>query len=109
MSILLPWIRPVIVVRLSQRFANVEPFEGVFKMLRRFFGCGLLTVLTPTLSLATYGDDKSPPKLPAPPTSAALEKMKRLTGTWLVADKDGKPTDQIASVIKVTAGGSAVH
>ena len=35
--------------------------------------------------------------------------MKKLAGTWLVADKDGKPTDQVASVIKVTAGGSAVH
>jgi hypothetical protein len=74
-----------------------------------FFGCGLLTALTLTLSLATYGDDKSQTKLPAPQTNAALEKMKKLTGTWLVADKDGKPTDQIASVIKVTAGGSAVH
>jgi hypothetical protein len=78
-------------------------------MLRTFFGCGLLTALTLTLSLTTYGDDKSQTKLPAPPTNAALEKMKKLTGTWLVADEDGKPTDQIGSVIKVTAGGSAVH
>jgi hypothetical protein len=78
-------------------------------MLRRFFGCGLLTALTLTLSLTTYGGDKSEPKPPAPPTNAALEKMKRLAGTWLLADKDGKPTDQVASVIKVTAGGSVVH
>ena len=35
--------------------------------------------------------------------------MKKLAGTWLVADKDGKPTDQVASIIKVTAGGSVVH
>ena len=35
--------------------------------------------------------------------------MKKLAGTWLLADKDGKPTDQIASIIKVTAGGSVVH
>ena len=48
-------------------------------------------------------------KLPPPPTNAGLEKMKKLVGTWLVADKDGKPTDQVASIIKVTAGGSAVH
>lgn len=78
-------------------------------MLRRFFGCGLLTALTLTLSLTTYGGDKSQPKLPAPPSNAALEKMKKLAGTWLLADKDGKPTDQVASVIKVTAGGSVVH
>jgi hypothetical protein len=76
-------------------------------MLRRFFGFGLLTALT--LSLTTYGSDKAQPKLPAPPTNAALEKMKKLAGTWLLADKDGKPTDQVASVIKVTAGGSVVH
>ena len=31
------------------------------------------------------------------------------SGTWVVADKDGKPTEEVASVIKVTAGGSAVH
>jgi hypothetical protein len=78
-------------------------------MLRRFFGCGLLTALTLTLSLASQGGDKSQPKLPAPPTNAALEKMKKLAGTWLLADKDGKPTDQVASIIKVTAGGSVVH
>ena len=35
--------------------------------------------------------------------------MKKLAGTWLAADKDGKPTDQVMSIIKVTAGGSAVH
>ena len=78
-------------------------------MVRRFLGCGLLTALTLTLSLTSHGGDKSQPKPPAPPTNAALEKMKKLAGTWLLADKDGKPTDQVASVIKVTAGGSVVH
>jgi hypothetical protein len=60
-------------------------------------------------SLASYGGDKATPKLPIPPTSPALEKMKKLVGTWLLADQDGKPTEQIASIIKVTAGGSVVH
>jgi hypothetical protein len=78
-------------------------------MLRRFFACGLLTALTLTLSPTSNGGDDSQPKLPAPPTNAALEKMKKLAGTWLLADKDGKATDQVASVIKVTAGGSVVH
>ena len=62
-----------------------------------------------TLSLASFGGDKPGAKLPPPPTNAGLEKMKKLVGTWMAADKDGKPTDQVASIIKVTAGGSAVH
>jgi hypothetical protein len=76
-------------------------------MVRRFLACGLLMTLT--LSSAVRGGEKAVPKLPPPPTNAALEKMKRLAGTWVLADKDGKPTDQVASVIKVTAGGSVVH
>jgi hypothetical protein len=67
--------------------------------------CGLLLAL----SQVTYGDDKAGGKLPTPPSNAGLEKMKKLAGTWLIADKDGKPTDQVASIIKVTAGGSAVQ
>ena len=59
--------------------------------------------------LASFGGDNAGGKLPAPPTNAGLEKMKKLAGTWLLADKDGKPTDQVASIIKVTAGGSAIH
>jgi hypothetical protein len=74
-------------------------------MVRRFLLCGLLVL---GLTVAAYGDDKSG-KLPSAPTNAGLEKMKKLVGTWLVADKDGKPTDQVMSVIKLTAGGSAVH
>ena len=74
-------------------------------MVRRILVCGLLL----TLSQASYADDKPQANLPPPPTNASLEKMKKLAGTWLVADKDGKPTDQVASIIKVTAGGSVVH
>jgi hypothetical protein len=74
-------------------------------MVQRFLVCGLLL----SLSLASYGDDKPQGKLPAPPTNAGLEQMKKLAGTWLAVDKDGKATDQVVSIIKVTAGGSAVH
>jgi hypothetical protein len=74
-------------------------------MVQRFLVCGMLL----TLSTAIYGGDKPEGKLPPPPTNAGLEKMKKLAGTWLTADKDGKPTDQVASIIKVTAGGSVVH
>jgi hypothetical protein len=77
-------------------------------MVRQFLACGLVLTLLMTLSSASYGDGKPGAKQPAPPANAGLEKMKKLAGTWLAADKDGKPTDQVASVIKVTAGGSAV-
>ncbi len=78
-------------------------------MMRRLLVCGLVLTLLLTRSLTSYGDGKPEAKLPAPPTNVGLEKMKKLAGTWLAADKDGKPTDQVVSIIKVTAGGSAVH
>ncbi len=74
-------------------------------MMRHFFVCGLLIA---ALSVKAYGDDKHD-HLPAAPTNAGLEKLKALVGTWVTADKDGKPTDEVASVIKLTAGGSAIH
>jgi hypothetical protein len=73
-------------------------------MTRRPFAC---TALLLALRLAAYGDDKAG-KLP-PPTNPELETMKKLAGTWLAADENGRPTDQVVSIIKVTAGGSVVH
>jgi hypothetical protein len=78
-------------------------------MLRRFLTCGLVLTAVLSLSVASYGDNKPGAKLPAPPTNAGLEKMKKLAGTWVAADAGGKPTEQVVSIIKVTAGGSAVH
>lgn len=78
-------------------------------MARRILTSCLAMALVLTLSVASHGGDKPPAKLPAAPTNASLDKMKKLAGTWLLADKDGKPTEQVASIIKVTAGGSAVH
>jgi hypothetical protein len=75
-------------------------------MVGRFVVCGLLII---AVQGALYGDDKTGGKLPPVPTNAGLEKMKSLAGIWVAADKDGKPTDQVVSIIKVTAGGSAVH
>lgn len=57
------------------------------------------------LTAAGRGDD-APAKAAAHP---GLEKLKKLAGTWVEADKDGKPTDKVVSVVKVTAAGSAVH
>lgn len=73
-------------------------------MLRGIFIFGLVLAI----ATATNADDKAV-KLPAPPTNPGLEKLKKLAGTWVIADKDGKPTSEIASIIKVTSGGSAVH
>src|SRR5262245_3481481 len=75
-------------------------------MTRQMLLGGLLVL---AMQVSTYGDDKTDTKLPPAPTNAGLEKMKKLAGTWVAVDKDGKPTDQVVSVIKVTAGGSAVH
>jgi hypothetical protein len=76
--------------------------------MRRILACGLML----SAALAAYAadaPDESKAKLPPAPTNAGLEKMKKLAGTWLIVGKDGKPTDQVASIVKVTAGGSAVH
>ncbi len=75
-------------------------------MMRQFFACGLLIS---ALSVQDYGDDKHDHHPPAAPTNAGLEKMKALVGTWVTADKDGNPTEEVASVVKLTAGGSAIH
>ena len=78
-------------------------------MVRRFLSGCLLMVLTFSVAVQSRGGDDAAPKPSTVPTNVTLEKMKKLAGTWLLADADGKPTDQVASIIKVTAGGSAVH
>jgi hypothetical protein len=74
-------------------------------MKRGMLAFGLIFAIT----TVGYADEKAATALPTPPTNAGFEKLKKLAGTWLLADKDGKPTDQIASIVKVTSGGSAVH
>ena len=73
-------------------------------MVRRFLLGGLVVL---AVAAGGRGDDKAGKA--AAPTHAGLERIKKLAGTWVAADKDGKPTDQVVSVIKVTAGGSAVQ
>ncbi len=74
-------------------------------MTRRILLCG---VLVAGVSISAAGDDKHNHPLPKAPTNAGLDKMKTLVGTWVVADDDGQPTAEVVSVIKLTAGGSAV-
>ncbi|HSQ55343.1 MAG TPA: hypothetical protein VLM40_06325 [Gemmata sp.] len=72
-------------------------------MLRRVLVCALMTI---AFSTASRADD---PPGKAAPTHPAFEKLKKLAGTWVEADKDGKPTDKVVSVVKVTSGGSAIQ
>ena len=72
-------------------------------MLRRSLICGLVLIAAGT----SVGEDKAEAKKPA--EHAQMAKMKKLVGTWVAADENGKPTDQVVSVIKLTAGGSAIH
>jgi hypothetical protein len=74
-------------------------------MRRQWLVCGLLLV---GFAAAASADEKQA-GAPAAPTNAGLDKMKTLVGTWVAADKDGKPTDDVVSVIKLTAGGSVIH
>jgi len=72
-------------------------------MMRRILTSGLMLV---ALTTGVRSDD-TPAK--TAPTNANFERMKKLAGTWVEADKDGKPTDKVFSVVRVIAGGSAVH
>ncbi len=79
-------------------------------MVQRFW-LGSLVLLT--LTACVFGekktDKKTDSKSPTTFSQAGLERMKKLAGTWVATDKDGKPTDNVVSVVKVTAGGSVVH
>src|SRR4029079_10646896 len=73
-------------------------------MLRQLLAGGLVAAL----SLAAYGEEKHN-HAAAAPANANFDKVKSLAGTWVAADKDGKPTDQVVSVINLTAGGTAIQ
>ncbi|WP_437193466.1 hypothetical protein [Planctomicrobium sp. SH527] len=74
-------------------------------MLRNLLILGLLCA---GLTLSANADDKHD-HAPAMPTNAGFEKLKSLVGTWVSVDEKGKPTDQVVSVIRLTAGGSAIQ
>ena len=74
-------------------------------MTRRVLVGGLMLLV---LGAGARGAD-APAPAKATATHPGFERLKKLAGTWVEADKDGKPTDKVVSVIKVTAGGSAVQ
>jgi hypothetical protein len=66
-------------------------------MFRRIFLAAVLLG-----SLGFVGADDKPTK------DARFEKLKTLVGEWVRADKDGKPTNDVVTVFKLTGGGSAI-
>ena len=69
------------------------------------------TVWAAVIALALAAGARAEDHKPAgkPDANAGLDKLKKLSGEWVAADDKGKPTDQVVSVIKVTAAGSAVQ
>jgi hypothetical protein len=72
-------------------------------MLRVFTVSGFMT-----MALVAGAWAEAPIK-PSADKHPAFERMKTLVGTWVEADKDGKPTDKVVTVVKLTAGGSAIQ
>jgi hypothetical protein len=75
-------------------------------MTKRFLLGGLALL---AFTIGVRGEEKAGGTAPASSQQAGLERLKKLAGTWVAAGPDGKPTDQVVSIIKVTAGGSVVH
>ena len=73
--------------------------------MQKLLVCGLLVL---GLTFSITGEDKQE-HAPKGSSNQALEKMKTLVGTWVNLDQDGKPTAEIASVIRLTAGGTAIQ
>ena len=72
-------------------------------MTRQMLISGLMIL---SLAVGGRGDETS---TKAAPAHAGWERLKKLAGTWVEADENGKPTDKVVSVVRVTAGGSAIH
>jgi hypothetical protein len=68
-------------------------------MIRRLWLGGLAAIVFATGGLA---EEKASAK-------AGLERIKKLAGTWVQADDQGKPTANVVSVFRVTSAGSAVE
>jgi hypothetical protein len=77
-------------------------------MLRRFVVSGLLVAVLVVSVRADDKHDQHKDHVGAALSNAQFEKLKKLVGSW-VEEKDGKPTDKVVSVMKLTAGGSALH
>jgi hypothetical protein len=61
------------------------------------------------LAVGATAEDKNEAKPSAAAPHPGLERLKKLVGEWVAADAQGKPTDRVVSVFKITAAGSAVQ
>jgi hypothetical protein len=73
-------------------------------MMRFLLMVGLVVV---ALNVTSQAEEQAPPKSSA--KHPALEQIKKWAGEWVEQDANGKPTDKVVSVIKVTAAGTAVQ
>jgi hypothetical protein len=71
-------------------------------MTRRMW---LACVAALALAIPAQADEKKD----TPAKNAAFEQLKKLVGDWVALDKDGKPTKEVVSAIKIIGAGSAVH
>src|SRR5262245_21108958 len=67
---------------------------------------GMIMAIALMTSAGAQGKDE--PK-PATTKNDSLERLKKLAGEWVATDKDGKATDKVMTVFKVTSAGSAVQ
>jgi hypothetical protein len=74
-------------------------------MTKRFLLGGLMLL---SFAIGARSQEQAGGKAPAA-SHPGFERMKKLAGTWVLAGPDGKPTEQVVSVVKVTAGGSAIQ
>jgi hypothetical protein len=83
--------------------ARLIPQKREIDMLRRLLAGSLMLIA------CTAGARSADVPAKASHAHSGFERLKKLAGTWVEADKDGEATDKIVSVIRVTAAGSAVH
>lgn len=73
------------------------------------FRIALAALIALASFVACPADDKHEHKQQNSDKNAYFETLKSLVGTWLETDKDGKPTETVVSVIKLTGAGTAIH
>lgn len=78
-------------------------------MMRRMLWCGLAVLAVAGVRAEEKLKAEAKAEAKAAEPHAGFEQVKSLVGTWVEADKDGKPTDTVVSVVKLTGGGSVVH
>lgn len=73
----------------------------------------ILAILLPVAMLLTVNltlgqDEETKEAKPLTIAQKQFAKLKTLVGDWVTVDEEGNPTDEVASRISITAGGSAI-